>query len=67
MIRLALVGSWRPNYYPLDNGTLYFFRVQGELLAQRLVRLFDRGVKPYVEREDETRVRASFSAVGGLI
>lgn len=50
-----------PNYYPVDSGTLYFFKVQGQFLAQRLVRLFDRGVKPYVEREDETRVRVSFS------
>jgi hypothetical protein len=49
------------NYYPVDSGTLTFFKVQGEVLAQRLTRLLDRAVKPSVEREDETRVRVSFS------
>jgi len=54
----TVVGD--PNYYPLDSGTFTFFKVRGEVLAQRLIRLFDRGVKPYVEQEGETRVRVSF-------
>ncbi len=50
-----------PNYYPVDSGTLYFFKVQAEPVAQRLVRLFDRGVKPFAEQEGETRLRVWFS------
>lgn len=50
-----------PDYYPLENGTLTFFKVRGERMAQRLVRLFERGVKPFVETEGETRTRVSFS------
>jgi hypothetical protein len=50
-----------PNYLPVDSGTLHFFKVKGLLLAQRLVRLFDRRVKPQIECEGETRLQVSFS------
>lgn len=50
-----------PNYLPVGSGTLYFFKVEGLALAQRLVRLFDRRVKPQVECEGETRLRVSFA------
>ena len=33
-----------PNYYPVDNGTLYFFKVQGKPWHSEL-RLFDPGVE----------------------
>lgn len=54
----VVVGD--PDYFPVDSGTITFFKVRGEVLAQRLVRLFNRGVKPEVEEEGETRFRASF-------
>jgi hypothetical protein len=49
------------DYNPVDWGTIYFFKVQVEPLAQRLLRLFDRGVKPFIEHDGEIRVRVKFS------
>lgn len=54
----TVVGD--PDYYPVDSGTLYFFKVKGEQTAKRLVRLFDLDVKPNVECVGETRLRVSF-------
>jgi hypothetical protein len=50
-----------PDYFTVDWGTIYFIKVQGEPLAKRLLRLFDLGMKPYIEHDGEIRIRVKFS------
>jgi len=60
----AVLGTWAddPKYLPIAEHTGYFFKVQGAQVAQRLIRLFEKGIKPQVESDGETKFRVHFAA-----
>lgn len=54
-------GTWAedPNYLPVSNGTLYFYKCFYDM-GQRLLRLFNRSIRPALSSDGETKTQVSF-------
>jgi len=50
-----------PNYFPIEEISTYFYRVQGKGIAERIVRLFNKSLKPELTEEGETELSLDFS------
>lgn len=54
-------GTWSedPNYLPVSNGTLYFYKCIYDV-ADQLLRLFTKSIRPVLSSDGETKVEVSF-------
>ena len=48
-----ILGTWQsdPQYLPVATEERFFFKANGKVLAERLVRLFNKSLKPRLEED----------------